>query len=139
MKKTLLLFFCLPLLTLAQSSPNLLRSTISNSGGSTQTQYNYVVQQSVGQISPIGLKVYNEHTVRQGFIQPAQLKRMLAASNAGGLYEYAADYISSTEINCCQFMKMYSQELNGQVTTQTYFADNGQNMYGYRTRPVRAF
>ena len=64
MKKLLLILFCLPLLTLAQSSPNLLRSTISNSGSSSQTQDNYVVQQSVGQISPIGLKETNGHTVR---------------------------------------------------------------------------
>ena len=85
MKKLLLILLCFPLLTLAQSSPNLLRSTISNSGSSTQTQDNYVVQQSVGQISPLGLKETNEHTVRQGFIQPAQLKRMLAASNAADL------------------------------------------------------
>ena len=85
MKRLLLILLCLPLLTLAQSSPNLLRSTISNSGSSTQTEDNYVVQQSVGQISPIGLKETNEHTVRQGFIQPAQLKCMLAASNAADL------------------------------------------------------
>ena len=85
MKKLLLILFCLPLLTLAQSSPNLLRSTISNSGSSTQTQDNYVVQQSIGQSSPIGLQETNEHTVRQGFIQPTQLKRMLAASNAADL------------------------------------------------------
>ena len=86
MKKLLLILLCFPLLTLAQSSPNLLRSTISNSGSSTQTEDNYVVQQSVGQSSPIGLKETNEHTVRQGFIQPAQLKRMLAASNSADLF-----------------------------------------------------
>ena len=85
MKKLLLILLCLPLLTLAQSSPNLLRSTISNSGSSTQTNNKYIVQQSVGQISPIGLKETSEHTVRQGFIQPAQLKRMLAASNSADL------------------------------------------------------
>ena len=67
MKKLLLILLCLPLLTLAQSSPNLLRSTISNSGSSTQTNNKYIVQQSVGQISPLGLKETNEHTVRQGF------------------------------------------------------------------------
>ena len=50
-----------------------------------KTNNKYIVQQSVGQISPIGLKETNEHTVRQGFIQPAQLKRMLAASNAADL------------------------------------------------------
>ena len=85
MKKLLLILFCLPLLTLAQNSTNLLRSTILSSGSSTQTDNKYIVQQSVGQISPIGLKETNAHSVRQGFIQPAQLKRMLAASNAADL------------------------------------------------------
>ena len=85
MKKLLLILFCLPLFSLGQSSPNLLRSTISNSGSSTQTEDNYVVQQSVGQSSPIGLQEASKHTVRQGFIQPALLKRMLAASNAADL------------------------------------------------------
>ena len=85
MKKTLLLLICLPLFSMGQSSPNLLRSTISNSGTSTQTNNKYIVQQSVGQISPIGLKETNEHTVRQGFIQPAKLKRMLLTSNTTDL------------------------------------------------------
>ena len=85
MKKLLLILLCLPLFSLGQSSPNLLRSTISNSGSSTQTNNKYIVQQSVGQISPIGLKETNAHSVRQGFIQPAQLKRMLVASNAADL------------------------------------------------------
>ncbi len=85
MKKGLLLLFCLPLLTFAQSSPNVLRSTISNSGSSTQTEDSYIVQQSVGQSGPIGLQETNQRAVRQGFIQPAQLKRMLAASNAADL------------------------------------------------------
>ena len=85
MKKLLLILFCLPLLTLAQSSTNLLRSTISNSGSSTQTDSRYIVQQSVGQISPLGLQETSEYIVRQGFIQPAQLKRMLAASIAADL------------------------------------------------------
>ena len=85
MKKLLLILLCFPLLTLAQSSPNLLRSTISNSGSSTQTDSRYIVQQSVGQISPLGLQETSEYIVRQGFIQPAQLKRMLAASIAADL------------------------------------------------------
>jgi hypothetical protein len=85
MKQLLLLLFCLPLLTFAQSSPNVLRSTISNSGSSTQTEDSYIVQQSIGQSGPIGLQETNQRAVRQGFIQPAQLKRMLAASNAADL------------------------------------------------------
>ena len=72
MKKLLLILLCLPLLTLVQSSPNLLRSTISNSESSTQTQDNYVVQQSVGQNSLVGLHETSKHIVRQGFIQPEQ-------------------------------------------------------------------
>jgi|TARA_B110000240_G_C13450709_1_gene432386 hypothetical protein len=85
MKKGLLLLFCLPLLTFAQSSPNLLRSTISNNGSSTQTEDNYIVQYSVGQSGLIGLQETKQRAVRQGFIQPSQLKRMLASSNAADL------------------------------------------------------
>jgi hypothetical protein len=62
-----------------------LRSSISNSGSSTQIDNKYIVQQSIGQNSPIGLKETSTHTLRQGFIQPAQLKRMLSASNAADL------------------------------------------------------
>ena len=69
----------------SQSSPHLLRSTISNNGSSTQTNNKYIVQQSVGQSSPVGLQQTSKHTLRQGFIQPDQLKRMLAASNTSDL------------------------------------------------------
>ena len=85
MKKLLLILFCLPMMTLAQSSPHLLRSTISNSGSSVETTNKILLQQSVGQSSPVGLQETSKHIVRQGFIQPAQLKRMLAASNAADL------------------------------------------------------
>ena len=78
MKELLLILLYFSLFSLGQSSPNLLRSTISSSGISTQTENNYVVQQSIGKSSPVGLKQTSEHIVRQGFIQPAQLKRMLA-------------------------------------------------------------
>ena len=80
-----ILMLLVSIFTFAQSSPNLLRSIISNSGSSTQTNNKYIVQQSVGQISPLGLQETSEYIVRQGFIQPAQLKRMLAASNAADL------------------------------------------------------
>ena len=80
---TLAIFFTLGVF--AQSNPYLLRSTISNSGSSVETTDKYLVQQSVGQSSPVGLQETSEHIVRQGFIQPAQLKRMLAASNAADL------------------------------------------------------
>ena len=85
MKNLLLILLCLPFLTLAQSSPNLLRSTISNSGSSVETINKNLVQQSTGQSSPVGLQQTSKHIVRQGFIQPSQLKRMLAASNAADL------------------------------------------------------
>jgi hypothetical protein len=80
-----ILMLLVSIFTFAQSSPNLLRSIISNSGSSTQTDSRYIVQQSVGQISPLGLQETSEYIVRQGFIQPAQLKRMLAASIAADL------------------------------------------------------
>tara|TARA_B100000780_G_C20825537_1_gene327994 strand:+ start:57 stop:551 length:495 start_codon:yes stop_codon:yes gene_type:complete len=85
MKKLLLILLCFPFLIFAQSSPNLLRSTISNSGSSAETTNKYIVQQSVGQSSLVGLQQTNKHIVIQGFIQPAQLKRMLAASNSADL------------------------------------------------------
>ena len=85
MKKLLIILFCLPLFSLSQTSPNLLRSTISNSGSSTKTENHYVLQQSIGQSSAVGLEQTSEHIVRQGFIQPAQLKRMLDASNTSNL------------------------------------------------------
>ena len=86
MKKLLLILLCLPMIGFGQSSPNLLRSTISNSGSSVETTNKKLVQQSIGQSSPVGLKQTSKHTVRQGFIQPTQLKRMLAASNTVDLY-----------------------------------------------------
>jgi len=85
MKKLLFILFCLPLLTFAQSSPNLLRSTISNGGSSVETINKNLVQQSIGQSSPVGLQHTSKQFVRQGFIQPSQLKRMLAASTATDL------------------------------------------------------
>ena len=80
-----ILMLLVSIFTFAQSSPNLLRSIISNSGSSTQTEDSYIVQQSIGQSGPIGLQETNQRAVRQGFIQPAQLKRMLAASIAADL------------------------------------------------------
>jgi uncharacterized membrane protein affecting hemolysin expression len=85
MNKLLIILLCLPLLTLAQSSPHLLRSTISNTGSSVETINKNLVQQSVGQSSSTGLQQTSKHIVRQGFIQPTQLKRILAASNAADL------------------------------------------------------
>ena len=85
MKKILLILLCLPLISLGQSSPHLLRSTISVSGQTTETINKNLAQQSVGQASPLGLQQTSNHTVRQGFIQPAQLKRMLLESHSSDL------------------------------------------------------
>ena len=80
MKKLLLILFFLPFFTLAQSSANLLRSTISNSGSSVETINKSIVQQSVGQSSPIGLQNTDKYVIRQGFIHPTHLKRTLPSS-----------------------------------------------------------
>ncbi len=77
MKKIFIpVLICFPFLILAQSSPNLLRSTISMFGSSLEMNNKYLIQQSVGQSSLVGLKYKNKFIVRQGFIQPNQLKRM---------------------------------------------------------------
>jgi hypothetical protein len=85
MKNLLIILLCFPLLSLAQSTPNLLRSTISNSGSSIETINKKLVQQSIGQSGPLGLQEVREYTIRQGFIQPAQLKLMIASSNVSDL------------------------------------------------------
>lgn len=115
MKKILLILLCLPLFSFSQSSPNLLRSTILNSGSSTQTNNKYIVQQSVGQISPIGLKKTNKHTVRQGFIQPAHLKRMLAASNAADLLVSVYPNPTADKITLA-----FKELINGKVILSIY-------------------
>ena len=51
MNKLLIILLCLPLFSLGQSSPHLLRSTISNTGSSVETINKNLVQQSVGQIN----------------------------------------------------------------------------------------
>jgi len=87
MKKQILFALALFLTigAMAQSSPHLLRATISATGSSSTTNNKHLVQQSIGQSSPVGVQQTSKHIVRQGFIQPAQLKRMLAASNAADL------------------------------------------------------
>jgi len=80
---TLALFFAIG--SFAQSSPHLLRATISATGSSSTTNNKHLVQQSVGQSSPVGVQQISNHTIRQGFIQPTQLKRMLAASSSSDL------------------------------------------------------
>jgi len=80
---TLALFFTIG--AFAQSSPHLLRATVSATGSSSETNNKHLVQQSVGQSSPVGVQQTSKHTVRQGFIQPTQLKRMLAAGSSSAL------------------------------------------------------
>ncbi len=65
----------------AQSiSPYLVRSTISVSGSSKSISVKdkkYVVQQSIGQTSSIGTLRSSGYTIRQGFIQPNILAKIL--------------------------------------------------------------
>ena len=68
-----------------QSTTNLLRSTISYNGSSIITSNNFLVQQSVGQNSPVGLQEFSDKVVRQGFIQPSILRRMMVSSKSSNL------------------------------------------------------
>ncbi|MEZ7498330.1 T9SS type A sorting domain-containing protein [Flavobacterium sp. Arc3] len=69
-------------LSQAQNSSNdyLVRATTGTSGSSENVTANnkqYVVQQSIGQASVIGTFYSNEYTVRQGFIQPDVLAKII--------------------------------------------------------------
>lgn len=82
MKKLLFLLTLFPFISFPQSSSNLLRSTISNSGSSVETINKSIVQQSIGQSSPVGLQHTDKYFIRQGFIQPTHLKRILPVIDA---------------------------------------------------------
>tara|TARA_B100000427_G_C15383617_1_gene540052 strand:+ start:156 stop:650 length:495 start_codon:yes stop_codon:yes gene_type:complete len=85
MKKIILILIFFPAFVFAQSTTNLLRSTISYSGSSIITSNNFLVQQSVGQNSPIGLQEFSDKVARQGFIQPSILRRMMVSSKYSDL------------------------------------------------------
>jgi len=62
------------------SNPNLVRSTTSSSGSSVDINVdnvNYVIQQSIGQASAIGTYSEGAYTLRQGFIQPNVLAKII--------------------------------------------------------------
>jgi len=87
MKKKLLLLSVLFLFQLTQAQNNsnkyLVRSTIGVSGSSeiiTSNNKQYAVQQSFGQASAIGTFYDNNYTVRQGFIQPNVLAKIVDIS-----------------------------------------------------------
>ncbi|NQY30744.1 MAG: T9SS type A sorting domain-containing protein [Flavobacteriaceae bacterium] len=62
------------------SSQNLVRCTTGISGSTveiTSTNKTYVIQQSIGQASTIGTFNNNNYTLRQGFIQPNILAKII--------------------------------------------------------------
>jgi len=62
------------------SNQNLVRSTTGISGSTveiTLTSKTYVIQQSTGQASTIGTFNNNNYTLRQGFIQPSILAKII--------------------------------------------------------------
>jgi len=85
MIKQLLLFFIV--FTIIQqvsaqntSSQQLVRSTTGVSGASSTVSINnknYIIQQSIGQTSVIGTFETNDYTLRQGFIQPNILAKIM--------------------------------------------------------------
>ena len=65
------------------SSEKLVRSTLSASGSSeivTFDNLNFIIQQSIDQSSVIGTSKNNGYTLRQGFIQPNVLAKILDTS-----------------------------------------------------------
>jgi len=78
----ILLFIVTFQFTIAQSTKSdyLVRSTTGVSGSSVTTSQNnkmYIVQQSMGQASAIGTFNNSEYTIRQGFIQPNVLAKIM--------------------------------------------------------------
>ena len=66
--------------TPGDSSPYLVRQTISSAGTSTEITVSgieYLIQESIGQSSPIGSLQLSENNVIQGFIQPSVLSKIL--------------------------------------------------------------
>jgi len=65
------------------SSPFLMRATLSASGSSETVTFdnlNFIIQQSIDQSSVIGTSKNNGYTLRQGFIQPNVLVKILDTS-----------------------------------------------------------
>ena len=65
------------------SSPFLMRATLSASGSSETVTFdnlNFIIQQSIDQSSVIGTSKNNGYTLRQGFIQPNVLAKILDTS-----------------------------------------------------------
>ena len=84
MKQQLLFAITLFLIQFSQaqnnSSEQLVRSSTGVSGSSeiiTNNNKTYVVQQSIGQASAIGTFSYENYTLRQGFIQPNVLAKII--------------------------------------------------------------
>ena len=66
----------------SEESIYLLRSTISNDGGSVKAvNSQYLVQYSIEQSSVIGLTSTDQYLARQGFIQPVQIATVLSKNN----------------------------------------------------------
>ena len=84
MKKVLFFFLIVfgisSLVAQTTSNTMLVRSTTSNAGASEKVTVNnktYQVQQSIGQSSVIGLASNGKYTLRQGFIQPNVLSKII--------------------------------------------------------------
>ena len=74
--------------TSSDNSPYLVRQTISSAGtstGITVSGIEYLIQESIGQSSPIGSVQLSENNVIQGFIQPSVLSKILTPEVPLGL------------------------------------------------------
>ena len=108
LKNVILAFLVINGLTLtysnAQSTQNnsLVRATVGVAGSSDQISNqtkNFTIQQSIGQPSVIGTFFYSKYTLRQGFIQPDVMAKLIDNSIPLGLDVMAypnpfTDYVS---------------------------------------------
>lgn len=107
-------------LSQAQNSTSdyLVRATTGTSGSSENVTANnnqYVVQQSIGQASVIGTFYSSDYTVRQGFIQPDVLAKIIDLGIPLNLEAivYPNPFVESITIS-------FTEEINGKVEVAVF-------------------
>lgn len=112
------LLFFIPLLAQESIKANLVRSTTGVSGSSEKiTSLNniYIVQQSIGQTSPIGTFSDADFVLRQGFIQPNVLAKI---KDKNVLLNLSATVYPNPFINDISIL--FNEKVEGDITVSIY-------------------
>jgi hypothetical protein len=117
---TILIVFTITQLVTAQNSTSqlLIRSTTGKSGSSEKVSLNnknYIIQQSIGQTSAIGTFETNGYTLRQGFIQPNVLAKIIDINIPLDLkaIEYPNPFVDNISLS-------FNEKITGKVIVSIY-------------------